>query len=411
MSESPRSYQTSSLPSLPVPANSAPEPLSHAPTLVRGGGDPGGAVVWSPDAKKIRRLGAFWGALGSFQAVLGAGLLLTCCLPAFVSRLNPLIIPLVLPFLFFLFLQIVLGEVKSAGRKRPCYLATDDTGIGVTTMAGTAHFRWDEIIGARYAPEVMILMLRLSNGENRRLNLLGYSKENVDGLLRLISASSELHLAPPQHPGSVHLRNGFVDFCGEVAATSRAREAMAYDWDAPALPKDCKELTPAHKSKGMETLRPDRYRLYLCLLVGIVGAYCWTKLDLPNLWHFANLVGGPGGLLIGYSLVRLFRRPHYCSTNENGIRVSSDSGPCALRWGNVVSLERRCFGLVLGSGESMRVKTYGCKRKEIDALVDRIVNGAQLVPDPALKNRWIRRVECEALAGESALISSHDTGI
>ena len=98
----------------------------------------------------------------------------------------------------------------------------------------------------------------------------------------------------------------------------------------------------------------------------------------------------------------------YCSTSQNGIRVHSYVGPRALRWDDITSLERRRFRLVLGSGERMDVKMFGCKRADVDALVDKIIERAQLVPDSERKNRWVRRPECEALAGTRVMLSGRD---
>ena len=176
-----------------------------------------------------------------------------------------------------------------------------------------------------------------------------------------------------------------------VAARPINREAMGYDWDAPALGGDGMDLTPAQKDTGMETLRPDRVRLVMYLIGGIVAFRQLLELSVLPGWYVGALAGAPIGLLLGHSINGLLFRPHYCSTNKNGIRIPSTVGPCALRWNAITSLERRRCDLVLGSGESMRVTTVFCKRSDVDALVDRIVDRAQLVPNPARKNRWIHR--------------------
>ena len=385
MSDATRIHPPAPSQTLPVPSNSQLAPRTHAPTLIGGQADPDSVMVWSPDLKKLRTQGALWGAMGRMGPFSGGALYASVLIiPALASKPSPMIGVLLLAFLVSVYIAGTYGAEKSAGRNRPCYLSTDESGIGVTTLIGTAYFRWEEIVGTSYEPAVMILKLYLANGEFRRLYLLGYTKEQTDTLVRLACVSSELHLTP----GLCYLRDGFeILDSGFVVGSPGAKDAVVYDWGAPPLPNDGKDLEITQKEPGVQTLRPNRERLALSLLGWSVGALGCVELMRSGQWFCIGLFFS----LLIISLQTLLPRPHYCSTNDNGIRIPSTIGPCALRWDNITSLDRRRFALVLGIGETMRVQTFGCKRADVDALVDRIVDRAQLVPDPKRKNRWIHR--------------------
>jgi len=154
-------------------------------------------MVWAPDLKKLRTQGAWWGALGSLHPVADVGIVVLMWIVCdLVKRMVPIAWFLVSFLLFLAFsaslLAIQRASQKAAGRKRPCYLSTDDTGIGVTTIAGTAYFRWDEIVRVGFDPTTVNLTLRLANGESRELHLLGYSKAQMDALVCLVRERSEI---------------------------------------------------------------------------------------------------------------------------------------------------------------------------------------------------------------------------
>jgi len=144
-------------------------PYQRAPTLMAGsaGGIQGQVEVWSPEIKKVKRRAIGLGVLVFFYAVF------ICLRPRFIF---------VLPSMIFMIFAALL---YLRALKRPCYLTTDDAGIGITTWKGSKALRWSEVRSIEVFPPDSG-MVRLMAPERVDIRILGYDPEKQRGLVDLI---------------------------------------------------------------------------------------------------------------------------------------------------------------------------------------------------------------------------------
>jgi len=152
-------------------------------------GQQGEVRVWSPDANLIRRhIWAFGAAIAVPMAVM-VGLSIAFHTVMF-SGLGGLILPFML-----------LGPALAA-RRRPCYITTDDVGIGVTTRKSSRALRWEEIASIETGDRHWII--GLESGEKIWLNVVGYTPGTLHALKSLVEVQANLYPHPTKRQLFVH---------------------------------------------------------------------------------------------------------------------------------------------------------------------------------------------------------------
>ena len=168
---------------LPVPTGAtAPEAHQRAPTLMVGDGSHGETRVWSPDMRVIRRRTWIGGAC--FAGMLAA------TFPVVNSSYDILVKFWYLAMVLF---DVLFGKGVEAW-KRPGYIATDNTGIGVTTSDASRALLWSEIrslsiVGSDWAPT---WTLTFGSADALPLNMTGHSRRERHLLLRLLTEKAGL---------------------------------------------------------------------------------------------------------------------------------------------------------------------------------------------------------------------------
>ncbi|MCA1595853.1 MAG: hypothetical protein LC772_05465 [Chloroflexi bacterium] len=171
---------------LPVAARGPVQVEAHqrSPTLMAGEtpGSQGGVRIWAPSRKKL------WICcigFGSSSALMLAAILLS------EGRLNI--------FASTLFIGFVLS-VRAL--RRPCYVTTDEEGIGITTRKSSLALRWNQIITATRVPHPGIYdytPVQLQAPCPVEMNLTGYPRAQQHELFELIKLRANL-LPHPARP-------------------------------------------------------------------------------------------------------------------------------------------------------------------------------------------------------------------
>lgn len=159
------------------PSRLDPVSYQRAPTLMAGvtAGAQGAVRVWAPDKRLI--LGFLCRCLAQFGLAAGGIVYLTQWKlggAAAVAFLPKAALALLIPAVRTLF--------------RPCYVTTDDAGIGITTWRGSRALRWQEV-GACTILDSR-LDLHTMAGACVSINLLGYpweSRRELESVIRLTS--------------------------------------------------------------------------------------------------------------------------------------------------------------------------------------------------------------------------------
>jgi hypothetical protein len=78
--------------------------------------------------------------------------------------------------------------------RRPCYLTTDESGMGVTTSKASRALLWGEIqfVAIRGTFGNPRWVLTLGSSEKLSLNLVGYSQDTRSSLLQLLKEKTGL---------------------------------------------------------------------------------------------------------------------------------------------------------------------------------------------------------------------------
>ena len=176
---------------LPVPyADAAPLAHQRAPTLMAGDGSHSEVRVWAPEMALIRRHVRSGGV--SFAALLA----LTITMDVLCHGGGG-------GFGYLLGMTAMLFFSGIAAWRRPCYLTTDESGIGVTTKKASRALLWSEIQSLKVRPSYTSFtwVLTLNTSEKLRLNMVGYSPEACFSLWQLLSKKASLQ----QHPRNKYL--------------------------------------------------------------------------------------------------------------------------------------------------------------------------------------------------------------
>lgn len=82
--------------------------------------------------------------------------------------------------------------------RRPCYLTTDDAGIGITMQKGSRAILWDDIESARFTQGWAAFALK--DSKSIQIHLFGYPTAQQKELQSLVEQKAQL--APhPKHKG------------------------------------------------------------------------------------------------------------------------------------------------------------------------------------------------------------------
>ena len=211
-----------------------PEAFRHAPTLMAGevAGSQGEVRVWSPDKKLIRA-----------QAL--AGLAALAAAPLYWFLLVYLLISLHYPGPQTFLSGALLGMVLTSpyigawlfgwervrafpALRRPCYITTDDAGIGVTTWRGSRALSWNDIVACSYHPIHNVLLLKPRNGRWFQANLSGYAGIQRAELIAVVTGRADLALVKDWSKissclGKKYARPGYrISLSGHVALSGAA---------------------------------------------------------------------------------------------------------------------------------------------------------------------------------------------
>lgn len=172
--------QTQLAPAMPP----QPEGYSRSPTLLVGAtpGGHGEVRVWSPSKRNLRLRVAY---------ICGSTAL--SIIPVYYFFHGDLI-SLIVMAIFLMILPLAPYWMAS---KRPCYLTTDDNGIGVTTYDGSRAFRWTDIRAIKWAEESLFSLEvnREQPGETPEqviLNLGGYPLSVKREFISLVITKAQL---------------------------------------------------------------------------------------------------------------------------------------------------------------------------------------------------------------------------
>ena len=163
----------------------APEAHQRAPTLMASAGSPGEVRVWSPDMGNIRRRVCLSGA--SLITVIALGFTVTKVWPGSSGFIGLLY-----------FISAMCFVIGFASLRRPCYLTTDASGIGVTTTQSSRALLWSELQSLETVETMFFKdwVLTLNSSEKLDLNLVGYPREVRDSLLELVVEKAALEYYP-----------------------------------------------------------------------------------------------------------------------------------------------------------------------------------------------------------------------
>ena len=170
--------------------SSDPPPVEiseRAPTLMAGvtAGSQGLVRVWAPSRLRVWLVDA-----------AAAGISIGLLLGGYMAVMHHL--ALMPSAAFYLFGGYCLGGVWETIR-RPIYLTTDDSGIGITTRSGSRALRWSEIKSLERDPGSDVLCLRAP--DKVTISLFGHSKASQDDLVALVADKASLEQRPAL-PGS-----------------------------------------------------------------------------------------------------------------------------------------------------------------------------------------------------------------
>jgi len=198
---------------LPVKAaeTAAVEPIVYqrAPTLMAGAtaGSQGEVRVWAPSRKLLL----------TAIAQTGSGALVLC--------LFHFPFPKWFAYAAGYFWVYLLFSVYIAALRRPCYLTTDEAGIGITTRRGSRTLRWIDIQEARLVTGTSGTLddcrINLKAPDAIEINLTGYPTEQRDELLQLITRSAGLKIVTGRPRQKLFTRPG-----GPVLASGQTAPAL-----------------------------------------------------------------------------------------------------------------------------------------------------------------------------------------
>ncbi|HET6386201.1 MAG TPA: hypothetical protein VFJ58_22650 [Armatimonadota bacterium] len=170
------------------------EARSRGATLIGAAapGSQGTVRIWTPDRWRLW----FCGLRGELGWLLGIALFFLA-LPVYVlmlvseAGLEAMLFAAAMPLLAYLALTL-------PGVLRPCYITTDDAGLGVTSWNRSLALHWSEIQfverGLWGAYEVVAFPGRYESAPIRAgVHLAGYSRETRRAILALIAEKAELH--------------------------------------------------------------------------------------------------------------------------------------------------------------------------------------------------------------------------
>ena len=210
----PGTRDESSLVPVRTPGSAAIERTAYqrAPTLMAGvsAGTQGQVRVWAPSRKLLWVFLAGWG-VGSLALFVFRWI--------YIAERDSVVL-----FLLYHLTFMIFGVYYRAFR-RPCYITTDDAGIGLTSAAGSLTLRWCEIKAVR-----IDLQSRFSLGGTKfelmapkanYISLTGYPIRHRKELLSMIVERSELEASDRHDSPRLFIQSGykvFGDSCQKMRA-------------------------------------------------------------------------------------------------------------------------------------------------------------------------------------------------
>lgn len=159
------------------------EAYQRSPTLMAGEtpGSQGNVRVWSPSR---RALWISFTGFGLGSIVLMAGMIFSGSFGGLSYLLGSM---------------IAACFLSARALRRPCYLTTDEAGIGITTSKSSVALRWDEIVTARFAgddPVYRFDRIVLMAPSRVTINLTGYSSRLQNEIFGMIRRKAQLQPHP-----------------------------------------------------------------------------------------------------------------------------------------------------------------------------------------------------------------------
>ena len=186
----------------PLAASDAGSPVvfEKSPTLLAGlnAGRQGMVRLWAPSLPTLKH-----------KAVLGAGLVAFVALAVSLSlsldfwiwlftigvgQLFQLLAPVWESAIALASLALIALLPAVAALRKPCYVAADDAGLGVTTAKGSQVVRWNEVAGVERLGLLNTFLIRTTTGKSVRFSPHGFSARSRNELWNTMARKAQRQL-------------------------------------------------------------------------------------------------------------------------------------------------------------------------------------------------------------------------
>ena len=312
-----------------------------------------------------------------------------------------------------------------AALSRPCYLTTDESGIGVTTSRTNRALLWAEVHALQVYGATWYLTLDTS--ERLRLDMVGYSTAARDSLLQLLTNKAALQ----QSDHNTWLSD-------RAARSLPTDQRMLGPGNLPARPlMDPTKISPGDRNLPVPSAdaAPAAYQRAPTLMAGVgshgevrvwapeIAAIRWrvvaagaslaglltlmVSLNLPS--HWACWLGACMGTAITTFVSGLASgmRPCHITTNQSGMEVTTRNASRTFLWSEIQSLQTgdvrggEKWVVTLGSSEKLRLNMSGYSSHARKCLRQLLTQETGLQQDPR-KKRLYERIQLALPTSERA---------